>query len=407
MTTGTQKTSVLEQEIYKNGDISIVNLVNLIIEEAEKNRASDVHISPTEKNTKIKFRIDGILQEAYLLPKNIHNEIISRIKVISKLRTDEHQSAQDGRFRYDFNNNKFIDIRVSIVPAYYGENAVLRLLSDKQENLDLEELGFDKEDVEKITKALKRQSGMILSTGPTGSGKTTTLYSLIKKINSSETSIVTIEDPIEYAIENIEQIQVNSKNGLTFANGLRSILRQDPDVIMVGEIRDKETANIAVNTSLTGHLLLSTIHTNDAVSVVPRLIDMGIEEYLIATTLNISIGQRLVRKICSNCKEESDEIIAHDILKDEKIKKIINQSKIYKGRGCKKCNHTGYKGRISINEIMVVDEEIRQAILKRINTEDIRKICIKKGMTTMFEDGCKKVSMGITTLSEIIRVTSE
>lgn len=405
-----EKLSKLEQEISKDQNISIVNLIEYLIEKADKDRVSDIHIDPTVDSLKIRFRIDGVLQESYHLPKKIHEETISRIKVLCKLRTDEHQSAQDGRFRYEFPNSKhFIDIRVSIVPTYHGENVVMRLLSDKSENLTLEDLGFSEEDKNKIISALKKPHGMILSTGPTGSGKTTTLYTLIKIINSSEISIITIEDPVEYALTDIEQIQVNTKSGLNFANGLRSILRQDPNVIMVGEIRDKETASIAVNTALTGHLLLSTMHTNDAVTSIPRLIDMGVEEYLIASTVSLIIGQRLVRKICNNCKEEyrieSSEKL---FFKNEKIENQLKiQKYLYRGIGCKKCKRTGYCGRVSINEVLIVEETIKEAILKKSGNKELKELAEKQGMTTMLIDGMNKAFLGITTIEEVMRVINE
>ena len=305
MTATDEKLKKLEEEISAGHDISIINLIDCLIEKAHISQVSDIHLDPAQDNVRVRFRIDGVLQEVLELPKKIHGEIISRIKVLSKLRSDEHQATQDGRFRHVFpETEKFLDLRVSIVPTYHGENVVLRLLSDKAENFSLESLGFSESDRKKILGAIKKPNGMILATGPTGSGKTTTLYTLIKMLNSPDVSIVTIEDPIEYAVDNIEQIQVNPHKGLTFANGLRSILRQDPNIIMVGEIRDAETASIAVNTALTGHLLLSTLHTNDAATTLPRLLDMGIEEYLVASTVNIAIGQRLVRKICEQCKEK-------------------------------------------------------------------------------------------------------
>ncbi len=297
----------IKAELKRGSDISIITLVDCLLEKANENRASDIHIDPTSKAIRIRMRIDGVLIQTYELPKTIHPELISRVKVLAKLRTDEHQATQDGRFRHVFpKSDSFVDVRVSIAPTYHGENAVLRILSDKAEAFTLYSLGFSPSDQEKILKALKKPNGMILATGPTGSGKTTTLYTLIKLLNSSEVSIITIEDPIEYAVGEIEQIQVNPRTGLTFANGLRSILRQDPNIIMVGEIRDAETANIAVNTALTGHLLLSTLHTNDAATTLPRLLDMGIEGYLVASTVNIAIGQRLVRKICMHCKEKGE-----------------------------------------------------------------------------------------------------
>lgn len=404
------KLAMLEQEILKDQDISIVNLIEYLIEKADKDRVSDIHIDPTPDSLKIRFRIDGVLQESYHLPKRVHEETISRIKVLCKLRTDEHQSAQDGRFRYEYKEtNHFIDIRVSIVPTYHGENVVMRLLSDKSENLTLEDLGFSEEDKNKIIKALKKPHGMILSTGPTGSGKTTTLYTLIKLLNSTEISIITIEDPVEYAVTDIEQIQVNSKTGLTFANGLRSILRQDPNVIMVGEIRDKETAGIAINTALTGHLLLSSMHTNDACTAIPRLLDMGIEEYLIASTVSLVISQRLVRKICHNCKEAYKiDSVEKSLLNNEKVVIALgSQEVLYRGVGCKKCKKTGYSGRISINEILVADEKIKEAILRKAGNKELKELAEKQGMTTMLADGVKKALQGTTTIEEVFRVINE
>ncbi len=410
MATTKEKFERLTEEIKNGGDISIINLMECLVEKAHKTRVSDIHIDPTPESVRVRFRIDGVLQEAYDFPKTIHNEIISRIKVLSKLRTDEHQTTQDGRFRYEFPDSKeFVDLRVSIVPTYHGENCVMRLLSDKAEHYSLDSLGFSPEDQKKILTAMKKPNGMILSTGPTGSGKTTTLYTLIKMLNSPEVSIVTIEDPIEYAVEDIEQIQVNAKSGLTFANGLRSILRQDPNIIMVGEIRDSETATIAVNTALTGHLLLSTLHTNDAATTLPRLLDMGIEEYLVASTVSIAIGQRLVRKICEECKQKVEMTEAlKTSLQDSPFAKLTKDTdEFWKGAGCKKCGKSGFSGRISINEILVADEKIKEAILKKVSASEIKRIAVENGMTTILEDGYKKVVSGLTTLEEILRVVHE
>src|SRR3989344_2343251 len=293
----------VNREIEKGSSLSIIRLVDLLIQHASVARSSDIHLDASANGVRVRLRVDGVLQETHSLPLNIHLDIISRIKILCGMRTDEHQAAQDGRFRHAFEGGtEFVDIRVSIAPTYHGENAVLRLLSDNAENFTLETLGFSAADRKKILAALKRPHGMILSTGPTGSGKTTTLYTLIKMLNAPEVSIVTIEDPIEYGVSGVEQIQVNPRAGLTFATRLPSILRQDPDIIMVGEIRDAETAAIAVNTALTGHLLLSTLHTSDAATTLPRLLDMGIDTYLVASTVNVAIGQRLVRKICRECK---------------------------------------------------------------------------------------------------------
>jgi len=402
--------SKVENELSRGIDISIINLVDSLLEKAHESGASDIHIDPGSKEIRIRLRIDGVLQDVYSFPKNIHSEVVSRIKVLARLRTDEHQATQDGRFRHIFPDlNEFVDIRVSIAPTYHGENTVMRLLSDKAEGFNLETLGFNENDQRKILKAMKKTSGMILVTGPTGSGKTTTLYTLIKMLNSKDVSIVTIEDPIEYTIDGIEQIQVNHHAGLTFANGLRSILRQDPNIIMVGEIRDSETASIAVNTALTGHLLLSTLHTNDASTTLPRLLDMGVESYLVASTVNIAIGQRLVRKICEHCKERipmTDSL--RQALSSSVVSKFIEGMEfIYKGKGCPHCNGSGYSGRVCINEVLVADEEIREAIVQKASSSDLKKIAIKNGMTTMTEDGFNKIKKGETTIEEVLRVINE
>ncbi len=397
-------------ELAQGTTVSIVDLVNGILEKACATHASDIHIDPSQHDLQVRMRIDGVLKSVCTLPKNLHPEIIARIKVLSKLRSDEHQTTQDGRFRYHRKGAEgFVDIRVSIIPIYHGENAVLRLLTDKGNSFTLESLGFEPNDQKKIERALRKPNGMILSTGPTGSGKTTTLYTLIKMLSKPDVSIVTIEDPIEYAMHDIKQIQVNPKTGLTFANGLRSILRQDPNIIMVGEIRDAETARIAVNTALTGHLLLSTLHTNDAATTLPRLLDMGIEEYLVASTVSIAIGQRLVRKICPVCKEktELDPVLKEHIASENP--QVFQNGEIifYKGAGCDVCNHSGYSGRVCINEVLVADEMIRKAILEKASKEVIEKVAIANGMTTMFEDGLKKVKAGQTTLEEVLRVVHE
>ncbi len=374
-----------------------------------RERASDIHIDPGHERIRVRLRIDGVLQDLETFPKTIHQEVISRIKILACLRTDEHQAAQDGRFRHIFEDGSFVDLRVSIVPTYHGENAVLRLLADHSEDYTLDMLGFSASDREKIETAIHKTSGMILSTGPTGSGKTTTLYTLLKMLNSPEVSIVTIEDPIEYAVQDIEQIQVNARTALTFANGLRSVLRQDPDIIMVGEIRDAETANIAVNTALTGHLLLSTLHTNDAATTLPRLADMGIDQYLIASTINIAIGQRLVRKICEQCKEKTtvSETAAISLAGLPIRKPYSAGETTSKGKGCDACKGSGYRGRICINEVLVGTPAVREAILRKASSEEIRSIAIRDGMTTMLDDGCDKVRAGLTTIEEVLRVVHE
>jgi len=328
---------------------------------------------------------------------------------LSGMRTDEHQSAQDGRFKTNIKTlpNQF-DIRVSVVPTYYGEDAVLRLLVEHSEIKSLDYLTFSDADRKKIMRAIEKPNGMILATGPTGSGKTTTLYTVLRKLNTPDVSIITIEDPIEYSLSGINQIQVNAATGLTFADGLRSILRQDPDIIMVGEIRDKETAGIAVNAALTGHLLLSTLHTNDAATTLPRLLDMGVEPFLIASTVNVAIGQRLVRMLCMECRQKQALIPAElERLKASYPNFLKNGGDFFAGKGCSACGGTGYSGRVGIYEILEVDDEIRQAIMKQANGGDIKQIAIQKGMTTMTEDGLRKALEGLTTVEEILRVTSE
>lgn len=400
----------VERELANGATISIITLVNCLIEKAHASRASDIHIDPTHDVVRVKMRIDGVLHTIYSLPKQIHGEVISRLKVLAGLRTDEHQATQDGRFRFVFpTGSEFIDIRISIAPTYHGENAVMRLLSDHAEQHTLEMLGFSASDRTKIQAALKKPSGMILATGPTGSGKTTTLYTLIKMLNADESSIVTIEDPIEYAVGNVRQIQVNPKAGLTFANGLRSMLRQDPDIIMVGEIRDAETASIAVNTALTGHLLLSTLHTNDAATTLPRLLDLGVDAFLVASTVSIAIGQRLVRKICPHCKE--DVVITQaqaDNFAHVPLKQPIQAGEVFaKGKGCDECSNTGYIGRLCINEVLVADNDIREAILRRTSSAELKAIAVRGGMTTILEDGFEKARRKETSIEEVLRVVHD
>ena len=402
-------TAKVATELQKGAKLSIIDLLDSLLEHAHLARASDIHIDPTADSVRIRFRIDGVLQDMHSLPKNIQSEVVTRVKVLSGLRTDEHQAAQDGRFRVQIPSQGPVDVRVSIAPTYYGENAVLRLLSDQQHEFSLESLGFTKENKDKIMQAIKKPYGMILATGPTGSGKTTTLYTILKTLNTKEVSIITVEDPIEYAIGDINQIQVNPRTGLTFASGLRSILRQDPNIIMVGEIRDSETAGLAVNTALTGHLLLSTLHTNDSATTLPRLLDLGIESYLISSTVNIAIGQRLARKVCASCK------VAQKI-SDQEIKsllsvispKLLSKTRtFYHGKGCETCNGSGYQGRIGIQEVMVIDNDIREAALKRATATDIRQIALKNGMVPMIEDGFRKALDGVTTIEEVLRMMYE
>ncbi len=399
----------IQKELEQGSKISIINVVNCLIEEAHGLRASDIHIDPQQNDVQIRFRIDGVLQDIHILPKTIHSEIISRIKIVSGLRTDEHHAAQDGHFQSSLITGEHIDVRVSIVPIFHGENVVMRLLSDKAEEFTLDSLGFSAENEKKILHAVRRPYGMILATGPTGSGKTTTLYTLIKTLNVRGTSIITIEEPVEYAIRGINQIQVNPRTGLTFANGLRSILRQDPNVIMVGEIRDAETAGIAVNTALTGHLLLSTLHTNDAATTLPRLLDLKLEPYLIASTVNVAIGQRLVRKVCQECKVEKN-------ITEAEIKSLAGaftsagakkNKTFFEGKGCDACHGSGYRGRIGIHEVLSIDGPVREAILRKASAEELKCIAKSQGMTTILEDGIAKAATGITTISEVLRILHE
>ncbi len=394
-------------------DVSITEIVNSILQHAYTAHASDIHIDPSAHRVRVRVRIDGILSDIVVVPKKIQHEIVSRIKVLAGLRLDVQNAAQDGRFRMALHNQagteEEIDIRVSVIPAHYGEKTVLRLLTQPVQAFTLESLGFSGPAQELIQRALHKPYGMILATGPNGSGKTTTLYTLIKILNTPEMSMITIEDPIEYAIEDINQIPTNSKAGLTFASGLRSILRQDPNVIMVGEIRDEETASIATNAALTGHILLSTLHANDAPSAFTRLLDLQVPPFLIASTINIILGQRLVRKICAFCKTPKSLTPAElASLQGTFSAAALNKAQsFFVGRGCEQCNSSGYEGRVGIQEVLGVSEAIRSAIMQRANASDIKKIALSEGMVPMLEDGLTKAAQGITTIEEILRVARE
>jgi len=399
---------IKQATLYK-GDLPIIKVVDELINAAYHDRASDIHIEPEEKTSLIRFRIDGVLQDVLRVPREVHDRIISRIKVLSNLRTDEHLSAQDGKMTEHMEEEE-LDIRVSIIPVTQGEKAVLRLLSGHSREYTLSDLGMDPADLAKVTKAFSRSYGMILSTGPTGSGKTTTIYAILKILNTREKNIMTIEDPVEYRIQGANQVQVNAKTNLTFANGLRSILRQDPNVIFVGEIRDSETAGIAVNAALTGHLVLSTLHTNDAATAIPRLTDMKVEPFLVASTVNVIIAQRLVRQICSSCKMEekmqASEVAAH--FSAELVQKHFGSATeitVHRGKGCKICRNTGYSGRVGLFEVLEVTKEIRRLISAKSDSDIIALAAVKEGMKTMLDDGLEKVADGITTIEEVIRVT--
>jgi type II secretory ATPase GspE/PulE/Tfp pilus assembly ATPase PilB-like protein len=399
--------SIVEDELRKGADLSVIALVDRLIERAYAARASDVHLDPRVDGTTVRLRIDGVLHDAHILPLAIHSEIISRVKILSGLRTDEHQAAQDGRFRVVIGGGS-VDVRVSIVPTYWGENVVLRLLADSAEEFSLATLGFTPQNQHKIVRAIRKPHGMILATGPTGSGKTTTLYTVLKMLNVPDVSIITIEDPIEYAIPGVNQIQVNARTGLSFANGLRSILRQDPNVIMVGEIRDIETAGLAINTALTGHLVLSTVHTNDAPTTLPRLQDMKAESYLLASTINVAIGQRLVRKICSGCKQEQplSEVERKSVIEVMPEMQSIARA-FFHGAGCTLCGGTGYWGRIGVHEVMEIETSIRDAVLRKASAGEIKARAIAAGMIPMISDGFQKALLGITTIEEVLRMHYE
>lgn len=394
---------------YLTSGAPIAKIVDLLIDYAYQDKASDIHIEPEEKNSLIRFRIDGILHDMLFLPKALHDQITTRIKVLSRLRTDEHLSPQDGKMRIKLAEEN-LDIRVSIIPIVEGEKAVLRLLSSHFRQFSLIDLGMSEQDLKKVQSAFNKSFGMILSTGPTGSGKTTSIYSILKILNTREKNITTVEDPVEYRIKGVNQIQVNPKTNLTFASGLRSILRQDPNIVFVGEIRDNETAGIAVNAALTGHLVLSTLHTNDAATALPRLTDMQIEPFLVASTVNIIIGQRLIRKICEMCKT-SFTVSEADLSKhipQESIKRhfsSLKEIRLYQGKGCKICHNTGYSGRIGIFEVLEMTKTLRELVVKKNDSEILLKAAQQEGMATMFDDGMQKLVKGLTTIQEVLRVT--
>lgn len=391
-------------------ELPIIKIVDTIIEYAYKNNASDIHFEPDETTALVRFRVDGMLHDVIEIPPTIYPDIISRIKVMASLRTDEHMAPQDGKIDVTV-DEKPVDIRVSVVPVKHGEKAVLRLLSERSRQISLLTLGLSQENLEKVEAAYQKPFGTILATGPTGCGKTTTMYAILKMLNNRGVNIMTIEDPIEYDVEGVNQMQVDQKVNFTFATGLRSILRQDPNIILVGEIRDDETAGIAINASLTGHLVLSTMHTNDAPTAIPRLFDMGIEPFLIASTLQVIIGQRLVRRIHPPCR------VSHEVSKEDVaslgpvlLARLFGQApttRVYKGKGCSLCHGTGYEGRIGIFEVMQLTDEVKQAILDKKEVSIIRDIAMRNGMTTMVEDGLQKVQTGITTIEEVMRAAEE
>lgn len=410
-------------------DAPVTRALKTILDHAAKSKASDIHIEPREDSLLVRFRIDGILHEIMTLPKSIEPAIVSRVKILSDLKIDEHRLPQDGEFRVNV-EDRDIDIRVSIAPIVNGEQVVLRLLDKDESLLSFEKMGFRGRALRVLKDGINRPHGMTLATGPTGSGKSTTLYTCLNTIYSPEINIITLEDPVEYKMDGINQIQINTDIGLTFASGLRSVLRQDPDVVMVGEIRDHETGDLAVQAALTGHIVFSTLHTNSSAGVLPRLLDMNIEPFLIASTVNTVVGQRLVRRLCDNCKEqysatasETDsvkKVLQGKLPKDEKERKELkeeygyealpmtteNAYTLYKGVGCKECKD-GYKGRAGIYEVFGMSNEIEKLLVNRETSSKIQEQAIKEGMLTMRQDGYLKALNGFTSLEEVNRVTAE
>jgi type IV pilus assembly protein PilB len=399
----------LADENSEDEEAPISQLVDILFEHAYREKASDIHMEPQDDQGIVRYRIDGILHDIATFPKTVHERIISRLKVLARLRTDEHYSTQDGKIRANI-NGQMVDIRLSILPIVDGEKAVMRILSTHGRPLTLTDLGMRPPDLHRVKMAYEKSFGMILSTGPTGAGKSTSIYSILRVLNIREKNITTIEDPVEYRLKGVNQINVNPKTNLTFAAGLRSILRQDPNIVFVGEIRDSETANIAVNAALTGHLVLSTLHTNDAATAVVRLTEMKVEPFLVASTVNVIIAQRLVRKTCNNCRVSKlieieqmtscfGEVITSKHIKDSPKAEVFN------GAGCKLCGNTGYSGRIGLFEVLVVTPKIRELTVNKTSSDIIVQTAINEGMTTMPEDGLIKILQGLTTMEEVVRVT--
>ncbi|MCF8055903.1 MAG: type II secretion system ATPase GspE [Desulfocapsa sp.] len=405
----------LFSEIEETGDLlddtsdsPVIRLVNLMFSQAVRDNASDIHIEPYQNSLKIRQRLDGILYNMLSPPKHVQSALISRIKVMANLNIAEKRLPQDGRIELKV-ANKEVDIRVSTLPTAFGERVVMRLLDKSSVLISLTDLGMPEDRFLPFSEQIRAANGIVLVTGPTGSGKTTTLYAALTAINNTDINIITVEDPIEYRISGIGQVQVNSKINLTFASGLRSIVRQDPDVILVGEIRDTETAQIAIQSALTGHLVFSTLHTNDAASAVTRLIDMGIEPFLISSSINAILAQRLIRIICTQCKESyiPDPVAIKKLGLSPKEIKEMEGKPVYRGRGCANCHHTGYKGRGGIFELLIMDQSMKHLVLDTSNSNDIKNKAVQNGMITLRQDGASKVLAGITTIEEVYRVTTE
>lgn len=382
----------------------VIKLVNLIINRAVEIGASDIHIEPFEGDLKIRYRVDGVLHDMESPPKKLQSAVISRIKIMSKLNIAERRLPQDGRIRFK-SMGKNIDMRVSTLPTIYGESIVMRILDRGGVVLELEKLGFPSKELKQFENLISKPYGMLLVTGPTGSGKTTTLYTALHKINSSDIKIITIEDPVEYQMYGINQLHVKPQIGLTFANGLRSIVRQDPDVIMVGEIRDPETADIAIQSALTGHMVFSTVHTNDAAGAITRLQDMGVESFLMSSAILGVLAQRLVRVICKNCKTPVK--LESGAMDELGVKEGLGSFTVYEGKGCDECSNTGYRGRVGIFELLIIDDDIRRLILQKTSANIIKEKAREHGMITLREDGWNKVKNGVTSISEVLRVTLE
>jgi len=421
---------ILETKIPQSPDtpnkmeLPIIRIIDAILEAALFERASDIHIEALSDAVVVRFRVDGELHDKVEMPLSVHNAMVARIKILSNLRTDEHRVPQDGRFSFKLDEEEE-SIRVSVIPAFYGEKVEIRLMTDEAQDFTLGDIGLSEQNIKLMKKQLKKPFGMILVCGPTGSGKTTTLYALINILNTEGTNICTIEDPLEYGINRVNQTQVNIKAGYDFANGLRALLRQDPDIIMVGEIRDKETAAISVRAGLTGHLVLSTLHTNNAAGVPPRLLDMGVEPYLVASTLNVVVAQRLLRKICQDCiqsfKLSANEL--HVLGKEFNLEQMFHRFKklkiiednstsfadltFYHGKGCERCNGSGYKGRVAVMEILENSEVIQNCIIKNSPSNEIEKMAMAQGMINIFEDGMQKSLTGITTIEEVLSIKRE
>jgi general secretion pathway protein E len=386
-------------------DAPIIKLVNSLMQSAVKERASDVHLEPFEQEIRVRFRIDDVLYEPIKpLPRGLQASIVSRIKIMGGLNIAEKRLPQDGRIRLKIAGRDY-DVRLSTVPVTHGERVVMRLLPRTQDLQDLEKLGFNEQQMQSLERLICRPNGILLVTGPTGSGKTTTLYGALARINATDKNIITIEDPVEIQLQGIGQIEVNPKIGLTFANGLRSVLRQDPNVVLVGEIRDIETAEIAIQASLTGHLVFSTLHTNDAPSAITRLVDMGVEPFLVGSSLVAVLAQRLVRVLCKDCREPYEA--SHEELIELGLKPPDRPVRVYKSEGCAGCNYTGYKGRLGIFELMLVDDDIRAMVSQNVDSKSIKQVAMRKGMRNLRADGARKALSGITSIAEVLRATEE